>query len=198
MTEISPCKPGRLPSSNPEIQLRGSTPARQICFQLEEPIMKITHQLALACALSFAALFSAVPSQAHEIKLGNLVIHHPWIKQPPGSAAVAGAYTTIDNNGKQDDTLLSVSVDGVSMAMIHEMKMQGDVMKMNELPGGLVIPAGKSVELKPKSYHIMLMGLKSAFMEGEEVKGSFTFAKTGKVDVDFEVVAPGADVPMKH
>ena len=160
--------------------------------------MKIINQLALACALSLAALYPAGPSAAHEIKLGNLVIHHPWIKQPPGSAAVAGAYTTIDNNGTENDTLISVSVDGVAMAMIHEMKIQGDVMKMNELPGGLVIPAGKSVELKPKSYHIMLMGLKSAYMEGEEVKGSFTFAKAGKVDVDFEVVAPGVDAPMKH
>jgi len=160
--------------------------------------MKIIHQLALACALSFAALFSVNPSEAHEIKLGNLVIHHPWIKQPPGSAAVAGAYTTIDNNGTQNDTLISISIEHVSTVQIHEMQMQGDVMKMTEMAKGLLIPAGKSVELKPKSSHIMLMGIISPFMEGEEVKGSFTFAKAGKVDVDFEVVAPGADAPMKH
>ena len=160
--------------------------------------MKIINQLALACALSFAALLSAGPSEAHEIKLGNLVIHHPWIKQPPGSAAVAGAYTTIDNNGTENDTLISVSVEHVSTVQIHEMQMQGDVMKMTEMAKGLLIPAGKSVELKPKSSHIMLMGINSPFMEGEEVKGSFTFAKAGKVDVDFEVVAPGVDAPMKH
>jgi copper(I)-binding protein len=160
--------------------------------------MKITHQLALACAFSVAALCATGPSIAHEIKLGNLVIHHPWIKQPPGKADVAGGYTTIDNNGKEDDTLVSVSVEGAGVVMIHEMKMEGDVMKMNELKDGLKIPAGKSVELKPKSYHIMIMGLKSPYMEGEEVRGSFTFAKAGKVDVDFEVVAPSADMPMKH
>ncbi len=160
--------------------------------------MKITHQLALACALSVAALCVTGPSIAHEIKLGNLVIHHPWIKQPPGGAEVASAYTTIDNNGKEDDTLLSIAVDGASMTMIHEMKMEGDVMKMHEVQGGLTIPAGKTVELQPKSYHVMLMGLKAPFMEGEEVKGSFTFAKAGKVDVDFEVVAASANAPMKH
>ncbi len=160
--------------------------------------MKIINQLALACALSCAALYPAGPSVAHEIKLGNLVIHHPWIKQPPGSAAVAGAYTTIDNNGTENDTLISISIGHVSTVQIHEMQMQGDVMKMTEMAKGLLIPAGKSVELKPKSSHIMLMGIKSPFMEGEEVKGSFTFAKAGKVDVDFEVVAPGSDAPMKH
>ena len=160
--------------------------------------MKITHQLAMASALSFAALISVNPSGAHEIKLGNLVIHHPWIKQPPGGAAVAGAYTTIDNNGTENDTLISISIEQVSTVQIHEMQMQGDVMKMTEMAKGLLIPAGKSVELKPKSSHIMLMGIRSPFMEGEEVKGSFTFAKAGKVDVDFEVVAPGADAPMKH
>ena len=161
--------------------------------------MTSTHRFFLSAAFAAAACLTNVPyASAHEIKIGNLVIHHPWIKQPPGSASVAGAYTTIDNNGSDDDTLVSVTVEGVPMAMIHDMKMEGDVMKMSEMPDGLKIPAGKSVELKPKSYHIMLMDLKSAFMEGEEVKGSFTFAKAGKVDVDFEVVAPGADAPMKH
>ena len=160
--------------------------------------MKITHQLALVCALSFTVLFSANPTQAHEIKIGNLVIHHPWIKQPPGKADVASAYTTIDNNGPENDTLISIRIEHVPTVQIHEMMMAGDVMKMTEMAKGLLIPAGKSVELKPKSSHIMLMGIKSPLMEGEEVKGSFTFAKAGKVDVDFEVVAPGADAPMKH
>src|SRR3979411_939215 len=104
------------------------------------------------------------PIQAHEIKIGNLVIHHPWIRQPPNTATVASAYTTIDNTGKEDDTLLKVTVEGVPTVQIHDMKMQGDVMKMDEMKAGLVIPAGKSVTFKPKGAHIMLMGLKSAFM----------------------------------
>jgi copper(I)-binding protein len=158
--------------------------------------MNLRSKLALTLALTLFAC--AHPVSAHEIKLGNLVIHHPWIKQPVAGAAVAGAYTTIDNTGKEDDTLVSVSVDGASMSQIHEMKMEGDVMKMQELANGLVIPAGKSVQLKPKSYHLMLMGLSTTYMEGEQVKGSLTFAKAGKVDVDFEVVGGAADAPMKH
>ena len=160
--------------------------------------MKTITQIAFALALTFGAILSANPSNAHEIKLGNLIIHHPWIKQPIGSATVASGYTTIDNTGKENDTLIGVIIENVATVQIHEMMMAGDVMKMTEMAKGLLIPAGKSVELKPKSSHIMLMGIKSAFMEGEQVKGTFTFAKAGKVDVDFEVVAPGADMPMKH
>jgi len=136
-------------------------------------------------------------AQAHEIKIGKLVIHHPWIRQPIGSATVAGAYTTIDNTGTEDDTLIKVTVEGVPIAQIHDMKMEGETMKMAEFNDGLLIPAGKSVELKPKSLHIMLMNLKSSFMQGDEVNGTMTFAKAGKVDVDFEVVAATAEA-HKH
>ncbi|MBG1232264.1 copper chaperone PCu(A)C [Aestuariivirga litoralis] len=150
--------------------------------------MKLLKSVALATAL-FAVTAAA---SAHEMKLGNLVIHHPWIKPAP-AGSVAAAYTVIDNKGSTDDKLISVTVEGVPTVMIHDMKMVGDVMKMDELKDGLPIPAGQTVEVKPKSFHIMLMGLKSQFMEGEEVKGTLTFEKAGKLDVDFEVVAPGAD-----
>jgi copper(I)-binding protein len=161
--------------------------------------MKILNQTLFALALTLGAIFSSgSQAQAHEIKIGNLVIHHPWIKQPIGNAAVASGYTTIDNTGKENDTLISISIENVATVQIHEMMMAGDVMKMTEMAKGLLIPAGKSVALKPKTSHIMLMGIKSPLMEGEQVKGTFTFAKAGKVDVDFEVVAPGADMPMKH
>ena len=130
---------------------------------------------------------------AHEIKIGKLVIHHPYIRQPIGSAKVAGAYTKIDNTGTEDDTLIKATIDGVDSVEIHDMKMQGDVMKMSEMTEGLLIPAGKSVELKPKSSHFMISGMKSPFIENETVKGTFTFAKAGTVAVDFEVIAPDAD-----
>ncbi len=161
--------------------------------------MKTITQVLFATFLTFAALFAAISdAHAHEIKIGKLVIHHPWIRQPIGSADVASAYTTIDNKGTTSDVLIKITIESVPTVQIHEMMMQGDVMKMTEMAKGLMIPAGKSVELKPKSSHIMMMGLKSAFMVGEEVKGSFEFAKAGKVDVGFEVVEPGAEMPMKH
>ena len=161
--------------------------------------MKTTSQVLFATFLIAAAFFAAVSdARAHEIKIGKLVIHHPWIRQPIGSADVAGAYTTIDNTGSTSDVLIKITIENVPTVQIHEMMMQGEVMKMREVAKGLMIPAGKSVELKPKSSHIMMMGVKSAYMVGKEVKGTFEFAKAGKVDVDFEVLEPAAEMPMKH
>ena len=160
--------------------------------------MKLFNQTFFATALTLGAVFAgASAAAAHEIKIGKLVIHHPWIRQPVGSASVAAGYTKIDNNGTEDDVLLKVTVQGVTTVQIHDMKMQGQTMKMNEMGDGLVIPAGKSVELKPKSMHIMLMGLKSAFKVGDFVAGEFTFAKAGKLGLDFEVVAPFGE-PHDH
>ncbi len=160
--------------------------------------MKHITQLLLASALTTASILSAATTaNAHEIKIGNLVIHHPWLKPPLVPTAVGEAFTTIDNKGTQDDVLLKVTVEGVAVVQIHDMKMDGDTMKMSELKEGLVIPAGKSVELKPKTMHIMLEKFKSKPILGEQIKGTFTFAKAGTVDLDFEVTAPNAEA-HKH
>ena len=71
------------------------------------------------------------------------------------------------------------------------MSMDGGVMKMRELKNGLEIPPGATVELKPGSYHIMMMNLSRPLAKGEKVKGSLTFEKAGKVDVEFAVEAIG-------
>ena len=157
--------------------------------------MKLFNQVFAATALSLAAILSNGHSaHAHEIKTGNLVIHHPWIRQPIGTTSMAAGYTTIDNTGNEDDTLLKVTIEKVSTVQIHEMKMQGDVMKMGELPNGILIPAHQSVSLKPKMDHLMLLGIKSGLMEGEQLQGTFNFAKAGIVKVDFEVVKPNTDM----
>jgi copper(I)-binding protein len=71
------------------------------------------------------------------------------------------------------------------------MQMQGDVAKMIELKGGIPIPPGATVELKPKSLHVMFTQLKALPKEGESFKGTLTFEKAGTVDVDYDVTAAG-------
>lgn len=156
--------------------------------------MKLLTQTFATCLFILSSLLLDTNSaSAHEIIIGKLVIHHPWIRQPIGSATVASGYTKIDNTGTEDDTLIKATIEGITTVQFHTMKMDGDTMKMRELTDGIVIPAGKSVEMKPKDLHMMMSGLKSAFMEGEEVKGTLTFAKAGTVAVDYEVVAPDGD-----
>jgi len=156
--------------------------------------MKLFKEIALASALTIAAALSLGHAEAHEIKFGNLVIHHPWSRQSPAAADVAAGFMTITNNGKVDDRLVKATAEISKTAQIHDMTMVGDVMKMQELPDGIVIPAGATVKLKPKSLHIMFMGLKEQVMEGEEFTGTLTFEKAGTVTVDYEVAAPGGDM----
>lgn len=154
--------------------------------------MKLLKEIAFASALSLAALLSSAPGDAHEIKAGALVIQHPWSRQSPMHADVAAGFMTIVNTGSADDRLVSATAEISPTVQIHDMKMMGDVMKMVEIPEGIAIPAGATVELKPRSLHLMFLGVTRTPSEGEEFKGTLTFEKAGTVEVDFEVAAPGA------
>jgi copper(I)-binding protein len=142
-----------------------------------------------ALALSFAGLHGAF---AHEFKLGDLEIDHPWSRATPPGAQVAGGYFTIVNHGSQADRLVSVTSDISAKAEVHEMAVKDGVMTMRPVEGGVEIPAGGKLELKPGGYHLMLMGLKQPAKQGESFPATLTFEKAGSVTVEFQVEAMGA------
>ncbi len=145
-------------------------------------------------ALSLALAGSAA---AHDFSVGSMKIEHPWSRATPKGASVAGGYMKITNTGTTPDRLTGGSVEAAKRFEIHEMSMEGGVMKMRELPKGLEIAPGATVELKPGSYHVMMMNLSKQFVQGEKVKGTLTFEKAGKVDVEFAVEAVGGP-PQGH
>jgi hypothetical protein len=73
---------------------------------------------------------------------------------------------------------------------IHEMAMEGNVMKMRALPAGLDLPAGKSVELKPGGYHVMLMDLKKELKAGDTVPVTLVIEGADKKRETVEIKAP--------
>lgn len=137
------------------------------------------------------AILIAGSAHAHDYKAGSLAIAHPWTRATPKSATVAGGYLKITNSGNTADRLTGGSAEVARKVEVHEMSMDGGVMKMRELKNGVEIPAGATVELKPGSYHLMMMNLSRPLAKGEKVKGSLTFEKAGKVDVEFTVEAMG-------
>jgi periplasmic copper chaperone A len=78
--------------------------------------------------------------------------------------------------------------------------MENDVMKMRQVQG-LDLPAGKTTELKPGGFHIMMMQLKGPVKNGDTVPLTLTFEgadkKTFTQDISATVRALGA-APMKH
>ena len=109
-------------------------------------------------------------------------------------AKTGAVYLSIMNHGSADDKLLSIATPAATSAQVHETTMDGDVMKMREIEGGLVVAAGATVDLKPGGNHVMLMGLKAPLKKGETIALDLTFEKAGVVKVD----APVGEVAAGH
>ncbi len=142
-------------------------------------------------ALTFGSLVTA-SAHAAEIKVGDLTLTDPFSRATPAAAPVAGGFVTISNGGSEPDKLVSGSAPFSEFIELHETSMEGDVMKMQEVEGGIVIPAGETVTLKPGGLHIMFMKLQEPLKEGETRKVTLVFEKAGPVEVDFAVLALGA------
>ena len=138
------------------------------------------------------------PALAHDITFGPLELNGPFARATLPNAPVAGGFLTIVNTGTEDERLVSASADIARETQIHEMALEGGVMKMRQLVDGLVIPAGETVVLEPGGKHIMFMGLNAAFIEGETVPVTLTFEKAGTVTVDLHIGAAAADAPGHH
>ena len=96
---------------------------------------------------------------------------------------VGGGFVTITNKGGEEDRLVSATSPEAGEVQMHEMAMEGDVMKMRQLNDGIVIPAGETVELKPGGLHLMFYKVSEPFKEGATVNVTLTFEKAGAVDL---------------
>lgn len=133
----------------------------------------------------------AAASHDAVVKVGDLDVTGAFTKAMLPGQPVGGGYFTVKNNGKADDMLVSVSSPVAGTVELHEMAMQGQVMRMRKLDGGIAIPAGKTVELTPGGLHLMFMKVKEPFKEGGTVPVTLTFEKAGSVDITLPVEAAG-------
>lgn len=159
--------------------------------------------LALALAAALAPTLPALAQDhaqhsaeaAAPVMLGALEITAPFTRATLPNAPVAGGFFTITNTGDSADRLVSVTSPIARQSQIHEMSMEGDVMKMRQLSDGLVIPAGESVTLSPGGYHLMFMGLSAPVKEGDLVPVTLTFEKAGSITIDLPAAGAAADAP---
>lgn len=149
---------------------------------------------ALAALVLFGTAGTVV---AHGYSAGALRIAHPWSRATPNGAKVAGGYLSVTNTGTEPDTLTGASLDAAGRAEVHLMSMEGNVMRMAPVAGGLVIRPGETITLKPGGYHLMFQDLKGALKQGEMAKGSLIFEKAGTVPVEFEVEGIAAKAPSE-
>jgi copper(I)-binding protein len=119
-------------------------------------------------------------------------ISKPWSRATINGAE-AGAVFAVITGGDTDDKLIAAESTASNFTEVHEHAIGADgVMAMREVQGGIPIPAKGVVELKPRSYHIMLIGLKAPLTKGAQVPVTFVFDRAGKVAVIAEIVDPWA------
>lgn len=143
-------------------------------------------RIVILLSAAVLGMYSAAVS-AEDYKLGALEIDQPYARATPPNAPVSGGYLTIRNTGAEADRLIGGEATFADRVEIHEMKMDGEVMKMRQLADGLEIPAGGEVVLMPGGYHVMFIGIDSQFKDGETRKVTLTFEKAGTIELDFQV-----------
>ncbi len=161
-------------------------------------VLKFGRTAALAGALVASLGVSAMAEgMKYSAQAGDIMIEGAFSRATLPNQPVAGAFMMLKNMGTDADTLIGGETPIAGRVEIHEMAMSGDVMKMRELEGGLEIPAGEVVELKPGGFHVMFFELTQSLTEGDMIEVTLEFEKGGKVTVPVMVGARDAD-GMKH
>ena len=151
---------------------------------------------ALVGAIALAAL-ATTAAFAHQVKVGTLIIHHPWTRATPKGATVAGGYTIIENTGDKADRLIGGTFAESAAVELHVMEMKDGVMTMRPAKDGIPIPPHGRIEFQPGGLHMMFTGLKSQLMADDEIAGTLVFEKAGSVAVDYEVQGMGTKEPVE-
>jgi copper(I)-binding protein len=145
-------------------------------------VREVAAALALALAGSAAA--------AHDYRAGDLVIAHPYATATAPTARTAAGYLTVTNEGSAPDTLVAVKAAFPAVSL-HVVETDAEGVTRMRPVAGIEIPPGATVELAPKTAHVMFMGLTKPFEAGEEVAATLVFEKAGAVAVDFTVEPRG-------
>lgn len=129
-----------------------------------------------------AVLLCATAAQAQGVSVEN-----PWARATVPGQRATGAFMQLQS--KEGAKLVGGASSVAGVVEVHEMKLDGGVMKMRAVAGGLDLPAGQTVELKPGSYHIMLMDLKAPLEVGSVVPLTLTFKDAKGAESKVEVKA---------
>ena len=156
----------------------------------------LLHTTALVSTL--AAALASAPAWAQS---AAVQVEGAWARASVQGQKGTGAFMRL--TAKDGARLVRAESPAAGVAEVHEMKMEGDVMKMRAVPA-LDLPAGKTVELKPGSYHIMLLDLKAPLAKGSAVPLTLVFQDAqgteSRLDLSLPVAAaaPGGAPAQGH
>lgn len=152
--------------------------------------------LLLACLLIMAGQVSA-----HDFRLADLRLVHPFATPTPPTAQVGAIYLDISNQGDKPARLIGARAHLAKTVELHDMAMDGGVMKMRQVQQ-IEIAASETLKMRPGGgYHLMLIGLKQPLKAGESFPIWLKFEQQGEIRVEVWVetaVQGGAAADAHH
>lgn len=130
------------------------------------------------------------PATEPDGALAPVAVADAWCRPSPNAARVGACYLTL--TAAQDDRLTAVSSPASATVEIHDMSMDGGVMRMSEMEDGLPLPAGQPQALAPGGKHLMMMGLVEPLAEGATVSLTLRFDTAHEQTIDAQVRQPEA------
>ena len=134
-------------------------------------------------------VLTLIASLAQSFAASPITIERPWARASAPGQTVGGGFMTILHQGATEDRLVSATTPIARDVQIHTMNMDGGVMRMRPVEGGLVIPAGGRVVLQPGGLHLMFMELSAPLVAGSSFPVTLRFANAGDIKVEFNVEA---------
>lgn len=144
-------------------------------------------KLKLITLLTIAANLVAGSAVAHT---AVIEVKNAWVRAAVPGQSATGAFMTITH--KDGGRLVRGTSAVAGVTEIHQMKMEGDVMKMRDMAQGMNLPAGQAVELAPGGNHLMLMDLKGALAKDTLVPVTLWFKDANGVESKLELNLPVA------
>ena len=139
------------------------------------------------------ALLATAAFTAH----AQTTVKDAWVRGTVAGQKATGLFAQISSAG--GGKLVSASSPVAGTVEIHEMAMDGSVMKMRAVPA-VELPAGKTVDFKSGGYHLMLLDLKQELKPGETVPVTLVVEGAGGQRESVEIKAPVkalADAPAQ-
>lgn len=148
----------------------------------------------LLLALPLLPWLAAGTAHAQPMPMSGIAVTGAWSRASPPGIQEGVIYLTLLNRGP-DDALIGASSPAAAKADLHISRMVNGVMEMRPV-ARLDLPTGKTVALKPESYHIMLVNLTKPLTAGEQFPVTLRFAHAAPMTVQVSVRALGAGAPM--
>lgn len=138
---------------------------------------------------ALALTLTAGPTAAQGTS-GGIRVDDAWARRAvmlKGDFTGTGAiYAALVNAGRGTDTLIEARTDAAEVVEIHETFQEGGLSRMRQVPG-IDVPAGRTVELKPGGYHIMLINLKRDLKAGQTLSVTLVFKQAGNIPVTAQI-----------